>query len=126
MAEIRIWNKKMPLEYIKQNCKAPLPILSETKTKLKMNINKRIKKNKVRENRIFEFGGKKNIKIDENIKQKENGNDNNENNFSGENNFGNDYPEYGNSAFDLPGEEMVIENNPDLPVNPENNFEFEN
>ena len=109
IAEIRFWNKKMPLEYIKENYKMPLPILSETKSKLKMNI-KNIKKNKIRENRIFEFGAKKNIKIDE----KPNPNENNN-----ENNFDNDMPPFMDNDFanNLPEEEypsmdLVYENNP--------------
>jgi hypothetical protein len=38
MTEIRIWNQKMPINYIKENYKSPLPILSENKGKLKMNF----------------------------------------------------------------------------------------
>ena len=65
MTEIRIWNQRMPFEYIKENYKTPLPILAENKRKLKMNIDNTIKKNtKIRENRVFEFGdkSKKNLK----------------------------------------------------------------
>ena len=40
MTEIRIWNQKIPIEFIKENYKAPLPILAENKGKLKMNIDK--------------------------------------------------------------------------------------
>lgn len=40
LTEIKIWNQKMPISYIKENYKTPLPILAENKRKLKMKINK--------------------------------------------------------------------------------------
>ena len=62
MTEIRIWNQIMPVEYIKENYKTPLPILAENKKKLRVNFDNKIKKNKVRENRVFEFGEKNKLK----------------------------------------------------------------
>ena len=40
LTEIKIWNQKMPISFIKENYKTPLPILAENKRKLKMKINK--------------------------------------------------------------------------------------
>ena len=62
MTEIRIWNQIMPVEYIKENYKTPLPILAENKKKLRVNFDNKTKKNKVKENRVFEFGEKNKLK----------------------------------------------------------------
>jgi hypothetical protein len=43
MAEIRIWNQRLPIAFIKENYKTPLPILSEKKKKLTMNITRKEK-----------------------------------------------------------------------------------
>ena len=59
MTEIRIWNRKLPIEYIKENYKTPLSILAENKGKLKMNINIQSKNVKNRSETIFLFGDKK-------------------------------------------------------------------
>jgi hypothetical protein len=40
ITEIRIWNQEIPLKFIKENFKSPLPILAENKRKLRMKINK--------------------------------------------------------------------------------------
>ena len=56
MTEIRIWNQRLPIEYIKENYKTPLPILAENKKKLKMNIEHKAKK--VGRDSIFSFGDK--------------------------------------------------------------------
>jgi len=59
ITEIRIWKQKMPINFIKENYKAPLPILAENKGKLKMNINIKNNNNKSLKNRhesIFIFG----------------------------------------------------------------------
>ena len=56
MTEIRIWSNRMPIEFLKENYKVPLPILAENKRKLKMNIeNKNKNKKKVA---AFAFGDK--------------------------------------------------------------------
>ena len=55
MTEIRIWNQKIPINFLKENYKAPLPILAENKGKLQMNINMKAKKPK-RNDSIFVFG----------------------------------------------------------------------
>ena len=60
MTEIRIWNQKLPINYIKENYKAPLPILAENKGRLKMNINIKSNKTKRRSHAIFLFGDNKN------------------------------------------------------------------
>jgi hypothetical protein len=43
MTEIRIWNQKLPIAFIKENYKTPLPILAEKKKKLTMNITRKEK-----------------------------------------------------------------------------------
>ena len=58
MTEIRIWNERLPIKYIKENYKTPLPILAENKKKLKMNIETKTKR-KERQS-IFLFGTKNN------------------------------------------------------------------
>ena len=40
ITEIRIWSQEIPLKFIKENHKSPLPILAENKRKLRMKINK--------------------------------------------------------------------------------------
>ena len=59
MTEIRIWNRKLPIDFIKENYKTPLSILAENKGKLKMNINMKSKKNKNISETIFSFGDNK-------------------------------------------------------------------
>ena len=65
LTEIKIWNQKMPIAYIKDNYKTPLPILAENKRKLKMKINKQDmtsgKKKFGFGNNPFTFGNKENI-----------------------------------------------------------------
>ena len=65
LTEIKIWNQKMPISYIKENYKTPLPILAENKRKLKMKINKQDmtsgKKKFGLGNNPFTFGNKENI-----------------------------------------------------------------
>lgn len=52
MTEIKIWNQQMPIAYLKETYKSPLPILFENKKKLKMKINKQDQQKKK-----MEFGG---------------------------------------------------------------------
>ena len=40
LTEIKIWNQEMPINYLAENYRTPLPILAENKKKLKMKINK--------------------------------------------------------------------------------------
>ena len=56
ITEIRIWNKRIPISFIKENYKSPLAILAENKGKLKMNINVKQKKTNYRSESIFIFG----------------------------------------------------------------------
>ena len=76
MTEIRIWNQKIPINYIRENYKSPLSILAENKGKLKMNINMNVNvnmnnninpksnnNNKKRAESIFIFGDKNKDKI---------------------------------------------------------------
>ena len=76
LTEIKIWNQKMPIAYIKENYKTPLPILAENKRKLKMKINKQDmtsgKKKFGFGNNPFTFGNK------ENVNNNQNSNTNNE------------------------------------------------
>ena len=64
LTEIKIWNQKMPISYIKENYKTPLSILAENKRKLKMKINKQDmtsgKKKFGFGNNPFTFGNKEN------------------------------------------------------------------
>ena len=53
MTEIRIWNQRLPIEFIKENYKTPLPILAENKKKLKMNINTNVTKKDKGSNFLF-------------------------------------------------------------------------
>jgi hypothetical protein len=46
ITEIRIWNQVIPVKYLVNNHKAPLPILAECKRKVKMKINKQEEKKK--------------------------------------------------------------------------------
>ena len=61
MTEIRIWNERLPINFIKENYKIPLPILADFKSKLKMNIDVKEKKRK-RLNSGFQFGEKEKTK----------------------------------------------------------------
>ena len=70
LTEIKIWNQKMPISYLKENYKTPLPILAENKRKLKMKINKQDmtsgKKKFGFGNNPFTFGNKENINSNQN------------------------------------------------------------
>ena len=70
LTEIKIWNQKMPIAYIKDNYKTPLPILAENKRKLKMKINKQDmtsgKKKFGFGNNPFTFGNKEVISNNQN------------------------------------------------------------
>ena len=70
LTEIKIWNQKMPIAYIKDNYKTPLPILAENKRKLKMKINKQDmtsgKKKFGFGNNPFTFGNKENVSSNQN------------------------------------------------------------
>ena len=46
ITEIRIWNQVIPIKFLTNNHKSPLPILAENKRKLKMKINKQDDKKK--------------------------------------------------------------------------------
>ena len=61
MTEIRIWNERLPINFIKENYKTPLPILADFKSKLKMNIEVKEKKSK-RLDSGFQFGEKEKAK----------------------------------------------------------------
>ena len=105
MTEIRIWNQRLPIEYIKENYKTPLPILAENKKKIKMNIDNANKKEKKRDS-VFTFGDKETLnkaptfnagkkkRIDENNANNTN-NTNNNNGFD----FNNNNPEFMNNDF---------------------------
>lgn len=59
MTEIRIWNQSIPVNFIKENYKIPLPILAENKGRLQMNINIKEKRRKFdRNDSVFLFGDK--------------------------------------------------------------------
>lgn len=59
MTEIRIWNQKIPVNFIKENYKIPLSILAENKGRLQMNINIKEKKRRFdRNDSVFFFGDK--------------------------------------------------------------------
>ena len=70
MTEIRIWNERLPIKYIKENYKTPLPILAENKRKLKMKINKQDMNSGKKKfgfgNNPFTFGNKENINNNQN------------------------------------------------------------
>ena len=70
LTEIKIWNQKMPISYLKENYKTPLPILAENKKKLKMKIHKQDitsgKKKFGFGNNPFTFGNKENINNNQN------------------------------------------------------------
>ena len=70
LTEIKIWNQKMPISYIKENYKTPLPILAENKRKLKMKINKQDMNSGKKKfgfgNNPFTFGIKENINNNQN------------------------------------------------------------
>jgi hypothetical protein len=46
VTEIRIWNHEIPMKFIKESYKSPLPILADNKRKLRMKINKQEENNK--------------------------------------------------------------------------------
>ena len=107
MTEIRIWNQRLPIEYIKENYKTPLPILAENKKKIKMNIDNANKKEKKRDS-VFTFGDKETLnkaptlnagkkkKFDENNANNTNNINNNNNGFD----FNNNNPEFMNNDFE--------------------------
>ena len=65
ITEIRIWNQEIPIKFIKENYKSPLPILAENKRKLRMKINKQEENKDVKKK--FEFNKNTNgIKIKSN------------------------------------------------------------
>ena len=70
LTEIKIWNQKMPISYLKENYKTPLPILAENKRKLKMKINKQDMNSGKKKfgfgNNPFTFGNKENINNNQN------------------------------------------------------------
>ena len=58
ITEIKIWNQPMPILYLKENYKSPLPILAENKRKLRIKINENDNNN---ENKKKNFFGKNNF-----------------------------------------------------------------
>ena len=105
MTEIRIWNKRLPIEFIKENYKIPLPILAENKKKLKMNINQSvIKKDKDKDKPSnFAFGDKdkfvKTKTVMENKKAKINLNSNQNNNMNNNGFDFNNNEQFNNNEF---------------------------
>ena len=118
LTEIKIWNQKMPISYIKENYKTPLPILAENKRKLKMKINKQDmtsgKKKFGFGNNPFTFGNKENI-------------NNNQNNNSNNNeiNTNNQINPFFNENENAPPENSINYPNFSTVVEDKNNFNFE-
>ena len=133
MTEIRIWNKKLPIEFIKENYKSPLPILAENKKKLKMNIDLNIQKKDKNKPSNFSFGDKdklaktkttieiKNVKTNLNSNQNNNGFDFNNNDQFNNDEFGDEmgpaeYPSLdllnSQSAMNLNTNNLTLSNNP--------------
>ena len=97
MTEIRIWNQRLPIEYIKENYKMPLPILAENKKKINMNIDNTNKKDKKRDS-VFTFGDKEVLNKAKTFapsKNKVEANNFNNNGFD----FNNNNPEFMNNDF---------------------------
>ena len=120
MTEIRIWNQRLPIEYIKENYKTPLPILAENKRKLKMNIDNKTKKAKGRDS-IFSFGDKEKIKqtktFTENKKKADVNPNQNNNGFD----FNNNNPEFMNNEF---GNDFAPEEYPTMDLVSGNSAQF--
>ena len=131
MTEIRIWNTKLPIDFIREHYKTPLPILAENKRKLKMNIDNKSKKVKTKEatqafsfgekdkdklTKSQTFGEKKNKELSKSVKVNQNNNvpnfdfSNNDQQFMG-NEFGNDFPQE-----EYPTMDLVSGNNSDIPI----------
>ena len=108
LTEIKIWNQKMPISFIKENYKTPLPILAENKRKLKMKINKQDmtsgKKKFGFGNNPFTFGNKDNIPSNQNI----NINNNEENTDEQINPFFNNGENNGENSINYPNFSTVI------------------
>ena len=112
MTEIRIWNQRLPINFLKENYKTPLPILAEHKAKLNMNIENKEKKKNLKES-VFTFGEKekekKNLKKSTKVNNQEMPNQfdtsPNNNGFDFNNNedniFGNELPEEEYPTMDL-------------------------
>ena len=126
MTEIRIWNERLPIKYIKENYKTPLPILAENKKKLKMNIETKTKRKERKS--IFLFGTKNN-NFDQFSKSKTVREDKknistpyNEFNFSNNEGFMNN--DFG--AEEYPTMDLVSGNNCDFPGQNNNNYSYPN
>ena len=108
LTEIKIWNQKMPISFIKENYKSPLPILAENKRKLKMKINKQDmtsgKKKFGFGNNPFTFGNKENVATNQNI----NINNNEENTNAQINPFFNNGENNGENSINYPNFSTVI------------------
>jgi len=134
MTEIRIWNQRLPINFLKENYKTPLPILAEHKAKLNMNIENKEKKKNLKES-VFTFGEKekekKNLKKSTKVNNQEMPNQfdtsPNNNGFDFNNNedniFGNELPEEEYPTMDLvsgnncdfPGQNNLNQNNNSYP-----------
>ena len=131
MTEIRIWNTKLPIEFIREHYKTPLPILAENKRKLKMNIDNKVKKVKAKES-TFSFGDKDKDKISksQSFGEKKNKELRNSTNPSQNNNmanndfdFTNNDQQFMNNEFgndfapeEYPTMDLVSGNSSDIPV----------
>lgn len=81
ITEVKIWNHEMPISFLRDNYKSPLPILAESKRKLRMKINKQDDnkdqpKKKFDFNKsVFQFGNESNkqnlVPIQTNMNNKE-------------------------------------------------------
>ena len=133
MTEIRIWNERLPIKFIKDNYKTPLPILADFKSKLKMNIETKDKKRK-RLDSGFQFGEKektsKIAQIEKNIQTSFAMNPKSmSSKIEFNNNFSDELP-----IEEMPVEDMPIEEYPDLelvnrcstPMNNDNTFDLNN
>ena len=100
MTEIRIWNERLPIDYIRENYKNPLPILAENKRKIKMNIDNKNKKKKGRDS-IFTFGDKEKLNKAATLSETRKKFDTNPNNNPNNNgfDFNNNNPEFMNNDF---------------------------
>ena len=152
MTEIRIWNQRLPIDYIRENYKTPLSSLAEKKTKLKINVETNIPKKKLQTSFIFgdkaqsskELLNKNNAKLGEinNPPPMQNNNMGYQNEFDFNNNAGND--NFGeedlptmdmvnndqNNNFNVPGPSNNVNNMYGMPNNnefafQENDFNFE-
>jgi hypothetical protein len=114
MTEIRIWNERLPINFIKENYKTPLPILADAKSKLKLNIDTKEKKPKKMDSG-FQFGDKEKTKKN-NLKEKlfHSTLEMNPKSLSSNIEFNNS--QFNDNVFgeELPIEEMPAEEYPDL------------